>query len=85
MGGTRRGGGHFYVAAVVENDNALERLRWEKETLNGKLKVGLSAAQAVTQPHTAFVMIFSGTFQEAEQSLKTPQKSRSLTLNPRFG
>lgn len=36
------------MAGVVENDNVLERLCWEKETLNGKLKAGLSAAQAVT-------------------------------------
>ena len=36
------------MAGVVENDNVLERLCWEKETLNGKLKEGLSAAQSVT-------------------------------------
>lgn len=48
MGWTRRCGAHLYVAGVVENDNVLERLCWEKETLNGKHKAGLSAAQAVT-------------------------------------
>lgn len=69
MGWACRGGGHFYVAGVVKNDNVLERLCWEKETLNGKLKAGLSAAQAVTRPHTAFVLIFSVNFQEVEQSL----------------
>ena len=57
------------MAGVVENDNVLERLCWEKETLNGKLKVGLSAAQAMTRPHTALVLIFSVNFQEVEQSL----------------